>query len=211
MGEAATGAARSLSIRTLRVALCLGFCLILLVGFSPGFLTRSDIPRKSDAVVLFAGPEFESRLDEAITLMREGYGRYLIIPAFGETYEATPDGALSRTSRESLLRDRIFSIRKAAFYSKHFEDTHVEELEAKRMMDERGLKSAIMVSSAYHLRRIGLIAGRVFTGRDYRASFNPPRFVSPFSPADWLVKERRRIIFSEYVKIGWFLVYAPFS
>ena len=73
--------------------------------------------------------------------------------------------------------------------------------------DTEHLKSAMLVSSAYHMRRIRLIAGRVFDARKYSISCNPARWQAPFTAADWLKKERRKIIISEYLKIGWFLVY----
>ena len=77
----------------------------------------------------------------------------------------------------------------------------------KRMMDKLGYRSAIIVSSPYHMRRLKLIAGKVFGDGDYRIGFEPTPFEKQGTldlPRSW--KEVGNVV-SEYVKIGWFLVY----
>lgn len=192
----------------------MGACVLtatLFVILAPGFLFTENIPRKADAVVLFVGPDNEARLNEAKQLIKDGHARFLLIPSSGEISMATPAGRLERITgnqpRGGLPgRDRI-----AVTYKKYYENTHIEALEAKRMMDELGLKSAMLVSSAYHMRRIGLIVGQVFDERKYVISCNPIRWQVPFTAADWLKKDRRKNIVSEYVKMGWFLVYSFYN
>ena len=41
----------------------------------------------------------------------------------------------------------------------HFEDTHVEILRARSILQNMGLKSVNFVSSPYHMRRIKMISG----------------------------------------------------
>jgi len=183
----------------------------LFMIFAPGFLACSDTLRKADAVILFVGPGQEARLAEASQLIREGYARYLIIPSYGEIEQVQGDGTLKRISGDIRMRHSILPIRKAVNYGRYFEDTHVEACEAKRMMDDLGLHSALLVSSSYHMRRIRMIAGLVFRGHDYTAICNPVRWQTPYTAADWLYKERRKIVASEYLKIGWFLVYGLVS
>lgn len=196
---------------TVRFLLAALLIVTLFVMLAPGFLFTEDIPRKADAVVLFVGPGNEARLDEAKQLIKEGYARYLLIPFSGELFTADPAGGLVRIAGNQPRGDLFHRIRVAANYREHYENTHIEALEAKRMLGDLGLKSAMLVSSAYHMRRIRLIAGRVFDGRQYVISCNPARWQAPFTAADWLNKERRRIIVSEYVKMAWFLVYAPIA
>ena len=185
--------------------------VLLFVIFSPGFLFCEDTPRKADAVVLFVGPGNESRLDEARQLIREGYARYLIIPNHEEVFGLNKQGELEQLSGIIPHRKQVRSVILAARYKKYFENTHVEALEARRMMDERGIKSAMLVSSGYHMRRIRMISGRVFDSQKYAISYNPARWQAPFDAADWLDRDRRKIIGSEYVKIGWFLLYGVFG
>jgi uncharacterized SAM-binding protein YcdF (DUF218 family) len=179
----------------------------LFVIFAPGFLFMENIPRRADAVVLFIGPGNVPRLDEAKQLIKDGYARYLIIPSYGEVLLLNSQGEFEQISVAGPKDNLILRVRIAAIYKKHYENTHIEALEAKRIMDDLGLSSALLVSSAYHMRRISMIAGRVFHARKYSISCNPARWQASFTSDDWLKKDRRKIIVSEYVKIAWFLAY----
>ncbi len=183
--------------------------IALVLWSAPGFLTFAQPPRKSDAVVLFSGPGQEARLGEAKELIVEGYAKLLILPAHGEVYRLSGN-SLERVTPTQLLRDRTMQIRKVAFYSKHYENTHVEAIEAKRMMDELGLRSAILVSSPYHTRRLGLIAGKVFGRGPCEVTVGPSRYQASFRGRDWFSPSDRKVILREYVKMAWFLVYALF-
>jgi hypothetical protein len=181
------------------------------IFYGPSFLTYSDKPVKSDAVVLFLGDENRTREMEAEKLLRQGYAQCLIIPARGEICRIMPDGRLKLVSRDIKYGDLLFRLRKKAIYGKYYEDTHMEVLEAKRIMDEAGLRSAILVSSSYHMRRIRMIAGKVFG--DGKNTFNcvPTKFEKQFDASDWRVRSHRDILLSEYVKIGWFMLYRIFG
>ena len=184
--------------------------LTLFVIFAPGFLFTEDPARKADAVVLFVGPGNEARLYEARQLVKDGYARYLLIPASGEVYAQDSAAELVKLEGKLPRADFVHRIRMASAYKRHYENTHKEVLEARRMMEDRGLHSALMVSSAYHMRRIRMISWRVFDGSKYLISCSPTQWGQEFTAGDWLVKDRRRIIVSEYAKIGWFLMYATF-
>ena len=82
-------------------------------------------------------------------------------------------------------------------------------IKGKKIMDKLGYRSTIIVSSPYHMRRLQLIAGKVF-GDDYQIGFQ----ATPFEKYDtlgcfrsWKAFENVR---NEYLKIGWFLVYCWF-
>ncbi len=87
---------------------------------------------------------------------------------------------------------------------------HVEAVEAKQILDRLGLRSALMVSSPYHTKRISMICNRVFQG-GYGFAVVPSRLQQIYSLRDWFDKDHRKKIVSEYVKIGWFLMYEPLS
>lgn len=193
------------------LAAALLLLLALMVMYAPGFLFSEDPPRKADAVVLFVGPGNDARLFEARQLVKDGYARYLLIPSSGEVYVQDSAGELVLQEGRLPRAELVQRIRMASVYKKHYENTHKEALEARRMMEDRGLHSALMVSSAYHMRRIRLIAWRVFDSATYSISCSPAQWGREFTAGDWLVKDRRRIIVSEYVKIGWFLVYGVLS
>ncbi len=74
-------------------------------------------------------------------------------------------------------------------------------------MDGKGLTSAIFVSSPYHMRRIKLIANRVFIGTGYRMVFIPTRFEKRTEGLWFLHQSDIRKVASEYGKIVWFFLY----
>ena len=177
--------------------------------FAPGFLYSENIPMRADAVVLFIGPGNVTRLDEANQLIKDGYARYLIIPSYDEVRVLNGQGKIERVSGMVPRGDLIRKVHMAAEYKgkEYYENTHIEALEAKKMMDDLGLRSVMLVSSAYHMRRIKLIADRVFDARRYDVNCNPARWQPQFTARDWFDRVRRKIIVSEYVKIAWFLAY----
>ena len=93
-------------------------------------------------------------------------------------------------------------------YPSFYEHTHIEILRAKELMDAMGLRSAIMVSSPYHMARIRMISRKVFGEQARLLAYVPTRFERvPESlrgrrRADWM------FIASEVIKICWFSLYS---
>lgn len=180
--------------------------LVLLTGtaiyYAPRFLVYADKPVKSDAIILFVGSE--DRRKEARRLLDEGYARFLIVPAnkqvFNNRYISVkvPYATKNRPSK-------VFSE-----YPRYYENTHVEVLYAQRIMNAMGLKSAIMVSSPYHMRRIRMIAKKVFNEQSRYFSYVPTRYESyPVALRD-LYRVDWMFVIQEYFKICWFRLYSPF-
>ncbi len=196
--------------RVVITALLIVAALTMLFLFAPGFLTRSDKPVKADAVILFVGPGSEYRFKEARRLVAEGYARYLIIPASGTVSRYAGNGSFDPLIAEP--RRYVPSPRRppAPGYGKHVENTHIEALLAKQTLDRLGMHSAILVSSPFHTRRIGLISSKVFDD-GYAVTVVPSRFQKPFSAHDWFNSDHLGKIATEYVKMVWFLLYEPFG
>ena len=180
------------------------FLAILFVAlyYGPRYLTYADKPLRSDALVLFVGLDNKARQEDANRLMSEGYARYLFIPAYGRITEAA--SLSSPAGAKKANPELIISGLKPRRY---FENTHVEVLEAKRMLKQYGLKSAIFVSSPDHMRRIRIIAERIFSEEAVKIVFVPIR-VEP-AHQDPMLSDYRRMG-KEYVKIIWFLMYSSF-
>jgi hypothetical protein len=91
-----------------------------------------------------------------------------------------------------------------------YENTHLELLLAREMMVKLGLKSAVIVSSPRHMRRIQLIAGKVFADGGYDIGLKSTSLKS-YSSLTCLQSGRcRKHVAGEYLKITWFLVYSWF-
>jgi hypothetical protein len=181
------------------------------VAYAPYYLVRTDKPVKSDVIVLLVGSKFTPRKEEVFKLIGDGYTRRLIIPAYGKVSDvelfSNQEGQANPKPDPSLIKGRIV---KLSHYPKYFEDTHIEILEAKKMMDKAGFKSAIFVSSPYHMRRISIIANKVFGKKDYQLVFVPSRYEQHSGALWFLYKRDLKLVFTEYSKIVWFTLYRFF-
>ena len=188
------------------------FLLVLLGGFvlySPRFLLYSSEYKKAKAIILLLGPDFKARQKEANKLINEGMADYLIIPAYHRTYRVYDKGKMK------YLSSNLYSFKSGqknitsspGFY----EDTHLEIIDAQKVMSDYGLKSAIFISSPYHMRRIKIIAMKVFNTNKSDFYFVPTRYEKApadcweLSLADW------KKVRNEYGKILWFFIYFPWS
>jgi hypothetical protein len=186
--------------------LVLAFFMILSY-FSPQYLAYSDEPIKADVVIYFVSSHGTSRQREAHQLINERYADYLIIPYHGTVFKCDENRNLKAVDQNALSA----KLKKQLPAYRYYETTHVEVLQAKAIMKQLGFKSANLVSSPYHIRRIKLIANREFEKAEYTLSFIATRYAKPI-PKTWLL-HRSDIgwVMREYVKIFWFLIYNPFA
>jgi uncharacterized SAM-binding protein YcdF (DUF218 family) len=195
-----------MSRKRLFVLILVILSLLGLILSAPDYLLYSSPYRKSDAIVLLLGPDFNARQKEAYDLISNGMADYLIIPAYNKTYRVLNKGAIkylpanvpeSKTMKKNVDTPPRF-----------YEDTHWEIIDAKKVLSHYGLRSAIFVSSPYHMRRIKIIVIRVFDKNDGVFYFIPTHYEKApaafweLSWADWKKVGR------EYGKILWFYIYS---
>jgi uncharacterized SAM-binding protein YcdF (DUF218 family) len=187
--------------------------LVILTLLAPHYLNYADQPARADAVVLFIGPGLEAREKEANKLLEAGYADYLIIPAYGRIHRKADQQTLSALSVIAVQNQNPGPVGR---YPKFYENTHIEVLEAKRIMDHSGFKKANFVSSPSHMRRIKMITDHVFHQKNsnqdaYQIKFVAVRtdlFLPEASP--WDLKYIGAIA-SEYIKMFWFYAYQLIS
>jgi hypothetical protein len=193
--------------------LVVGILLLVLLGgfvlYSPRFLLYSSEYKKAKAIILLLGPDFKARQKEANKLINDGMADYLIIPAYHKTYRIYDKGMMK------YLSSNLYSFKSGqkniTSSPSFYEDTHLEIIDAQKIMSDYGLNSAIFISSPYHMRRIKIIAMRVFDANKYDFYFVPTRYEKApadcreLSLADW------KKVRNEYGKILWFFLYFPWS
>ena len=157
------------------------FALVLFF-YSPRYLILRNTPVKSEVVVLLLGSINKERAEEAYRLINEGYAGTLFVPAqkrnFDTSDNANLSGYIKRLSKQNWLNPK----REIKLNYQFQENTHLEIIAAKSMMDSANFTSAILVSSPYHLRRIKIIADKGFTGKTYQLSFIPSYHVEKDEP-----------------------------
>jgi len=177
--------------------------LVLGILYAPRFLLYTSDVQKADAIVLLLGPDFKARQKEVADLVGKRMADYLIIPAYHQTFRLYDGGA-----KQYLIDETHKASGNRSVCPHYYEDTHLELIDAKRVMSRLNIKSAIFVSSPYHMRRIKIIVSKIFDDPKVKFYFiptsyeNAPSNIWECSPADW--KKLRR----EYSKILWFLIYS---
>lgn len=173
--------------------------------YAPRFLVYQTNYVKVDTVIVLLGPVFRDRDRYARDLVNKGMADYLIIPAYEKTYR-------SEYGMMRLLQSGQKSgvAKKNSIFPQYYEDTHLELIKAKKTMELLGQKSAIFVSSPYHMRRIKIIVDNEFDPR-YKYYFSP----TPYDPAPlhaWQLNSTDwKKIWREYTKIAWFMIYSPWT
>ena len=170
----------------------------------PKYLLYHTTPGEADAVVVFGGSNSQARHRQADELISNGWADFSIIPNVGEILDA-------RKGKKQIDQERtkkIASVVSADFRRPYVEQTHIDVLQAQKLMQHIGVKRAIFVSSPYHMRRIQIITDTVFDEESYDIAFVPTAYEPPHEP--WFMNWKdTKWVFSEWAKIIWFLLYSP--
>jgi len=161
---------RSLKYLKWAVVLTSPVLTISAILLAPRYLAYAEPPRQSDAVILFIGSDNDARLREARQLIADGYAGHLLIPAFNQVMKVDSSFPLPSPQR---IEDTACTKRMVSKRKDFPENTHTEVLVAMQMMKRLDFRTAILVSSPYHMRRIKIIAERVFTNSP-SLSADPP-------------------------------------
>lgn len=127
-------------------------------------------------IIIIIVLDYKVREEEAYRLISDGYTNTLIIPAQKKIFNITIKGDESLLQQSIGNKNSLTPKREGNQSHRFYENTHLELIAGKSMLDSLGFTSAIFVSSPYHLRRIKKIADRVFTEKAYQLSFASPRF-----------------------------------
>lgn len=131
-------------------------------------------PVKSDAIIVLGcavygknpSPFFKERLNEAIKLYKEGLGKYIIVSGGKGPGE---DISEAEAGKEYLLKNGITDnvvLMDDGSYST------LQNLEnSKKIMDGKSLKTAIIVSNKFHLKRASMIAKEAGINASYSGIF----------------------------------------
>jgi len=201
-----------------------GIILTLMAGFllTSRYLLYADTPQKSDIIVLLPDPELEAMRMKVRQLAGSVYSKYLCIPTSFSLYRIDQDGmsftavqnpivapgiGIHRQQFEDNIRmDYFLTIKEESGFPKYFENTHVEICLAKKIMDAYGFKSAIFVSSPYHMRRIKIITEKVY-GSGYDIKMVPSGFMKKNITSLSALYDIQKTC-SEIIKTIWFFCYA---
>lgn len=131
-------------------------------------------PIKSDAIIVLGcavygknpSPFFKERLNEAIKLYKEGLGKYIIVSGgkgLGEDISEAEAGN-GYLLKNGIPDNTILKDDKSYSTLQNLENS-------KKIMDQKSLKTAIIVSNKFHLKRASIIAKEAGINASYSGVF----------------------------------------
>jgi hypothetical protein len=159
--------------------------LIILFTFLGQFLIVTEPPIVSDAIILLTGGGKE-RPELAISLYEAGFAPIIIIS------NALEDGIYDSVIQQVPLNDVIAE--------KKADSTYNNAVYTLKIMKEMKFKSAIVVSSDYHMRRVKFDFSDVFAGSGIRLIYCAAQ--TNYNLKYWFAnKHDLNITFYEYTKM----------
>jgi uncharacterized SAM-binding protein YcdF (DUF218 family) len=194
----------TLIILGILIAACL-FVLLLPFGFRKiaGLLMVADPLEKADAGVVLGGGD-ETRIEEAASLYKERYIRYLVL---------TDTGAeLTNYDTRYVDEMRIKAVKLGVpvnliYITEKLSDSTAEEAQAVKILaHEQGFRSLIVITDPYHTYRTRLVYQGVFAGDDISIIVHPVQN-HWYQPTTWWKSLKGwQMTVLEYIKLaGYYL------
>jgi len=170
---------------------------LFFIYFFGRFLVVNESPERSDAIILLSGDD--GRLQKSVELMQAGYAKKLIVTKTDGRGQG--EIRLSSVLEAGVPRTAIHPDYDAV-------STYTNAVNSKRIMLQYGYKSAIVVSSDYHMRRVKYAFSEVYKGSDIRLTYVAAPSAHFDSKAWWRKKIYVKYGVTEYIKlIGYLAMY----
>jgi len=174
-----------------------GALLILWAGWMVAVLvwSRLDQARPAESIVVLGAAQYDgrpspvlrARLDHAIDLWNRHFARIVILTGGTGTGDTTSEAAVSRAYvRRHGIPEGVILLEKEG------RTTRESMIAVAKILSDRGMKSAILVSDPFHMLRLWILSRHL----GFIAYTSPTR-TSPISPNR---AERWRYILGESVK-----------
>ena len=176
------------------------------------WIARDDGPEHADALVLLMGGIADRVLQTADLYSGAVAPRVIIVTESRGAYKALEERGIALISSTEQVRDALTRLGVPAdsiVILPGDARSTMEEAEAIRKYLESDIRidTLVLVSSAYHMRRAGMIfeAALRKSGREMTVLCSPSDYTNFRARGWWKHKEEIQAVISEYIKIGSFL------
>ncbi len=122
--------------------------LVLFLIWLPNFLAKSDELKKADAVIAISGGDTVARTTQAIDLYQDGWAPKLIFS--GDALDPlSPSNA--DVMKKIATQNNVPS--QDIYIEENSDNTQQNAINSQNIIESRGYKSIILVTSSYHQRR----------------------------------------------------------
>ena len=179
---------------------------VIIAIFAGRFLIVNEQPSKVDAIVVLGGDQ-GSRIQYAVKLYNAGYAPYLVISG-GPVYQNDTMAELMKAHAVELGVPK-----ESILLENNADSTYNNAVLTKELLLQHNFKSAIIVSSNYHIRRVNLIFSNVFKNTDISLTYSGVQNDikgnnhDEYNPKKWWAnRESAYHTMMEYVKMFAFLL-----
>ncbi|MEK4326641.1 YdcF family protein [Paenibacillus sp. FSL R7-0312] len=164
--------------------------IVMLFLYAGRFLPLSEAPKQTDVIIVLSGGG--GRVEQAVELFKEGIAPYMLLSAVSEN--AGPSGDMHQTALALGIPEEAILTEDAA------QSTYQNAQFTLPIMKQHGFKSAIVVSSDFHMRRVKFIFDHV-----YKKSGIELTYIGADSGYKaktwWSDRNSRETTFNEYTKM----------
>jgi uncharacterized SAM-binding protein YcdF (DUF218 family) len=167
-----------------------------------GFLVEGLQPplQRSDAIVVISGDEDLARFRAGLTLWQEAWAPLLIFSG------AALEGPISNAEAMRRLALGAGVPPEAILLEEQGTNTYGNALHTRSLMESNGLRSAILVTSPYHLQRAALTFGGVYQGSGIQLIASAAPDSDWRKRSWWLRSDLRLLTLSELEKLSYILL-----
>ena len=158
-----------------------------ILGAMGSFLVVKDELKKSDVIVVLGGGDNE-RVEEAARLYNKGFSGHIIMSGGSAEMMKRQTVALGVPQESIILEPK----------ARH---TYEHPIFVKPIMQARGFRSAIVVSSTYHMRRSAILFNRAFKNNGIELTYHPARESWFKIEGWWKNTDSREAVREEYIKM----------
>ena len=151
------------------------------------FLIVNEAPQKADVIIILGG-DAANRVLYGAELYKLGYADKVLLSGHAMIGQALTSGI---PLNAILMEDQSQTTFENAQYS-------------VKIVQNQGYKSAVVVSSPYHTRRISIIFAHFFKG--IHLTICPVPYNPAMVQSWWKDNNSRHFVISEYLKLGWYYV-----
>ncbi len=177
----------------LSIALLIVFPVCFFISFVQDVRTYKFDKKRVDAVVVLSGGL--GRVEEGLKLLKAGKGEYLIISGVDKD---------SDIKSIFFLHDPVdFVDNKRIILEKSSSSTFENARDVKKIVDRRGFKSIILITSAYHIKRARFIFFKVLP-EDVKIFYHTVSTENFDEKKWWKDRNSTLLLLTEFVKFYWY-------
>jgi uncharacterized SAM-binding protein YcdF (DUF218 family) len=184
-----------------------GLALLVVVGagavfVAPGFLLEGPLEplQPSDVIIVVSGDEALARYRDGVRLYRAGWAPYILFS--GAAWDGTHSNA--DVMRTMALEEGVPS--SAILVDPLADDTYGNAINTRALLVAHGLRSAVLVTSPYHLNRAVLTFRGVYEGTGIRVIGRSAPDGAWRKTNWWMQAETRSLTVRELEKLGYVTV-----